>query len=111
MNKKVIIGVGILAVGLAIANKDKLFPKSETPGSSGSSSQYEGMVVKSEGSANIGWYRIINGKRVIYQDGQAYANDGSRQIVNLPHDQMMAIPMDWTRYISANGFVNERPII
>lgn len=120
MNKKLILGIALATAGAAFYFKDKLFPGASSTGttntaggsttgtvSSGSQHKYEGMVVVAEG--NPGWYKIINGKRVVYQEHQAYLSDGSPKLLQISLSELNSIPMDMTRYISVQGFVNERP--
>ena len=121
MNRKVLIGGGILAAGLVLVLfKDKLFGTTQVATGSGNSytggsnsdtgaaqvingSPYEGMVVTAPGQQ--GWYRVINGRRVVYQSYDAYTNDKQRMgdLVQLTEAEFKSIPNDPQRYISSYG--------
>ncbi|MEE1897073.1 hypothetical protein V1389_01920 [Flavobacterium rakeshii] len=120
MNKKVLIGGTILAAGVAlILFKDKLFGTNQVSTGSGNSyaggsnsdtgaaqlitgSPYEDMVVRSPGNDN-GWYRVVNGQRVVYLSDKGYNADGSRPIVDLPIDELKQIPANTQQYINDSG--------
>jgi len=124
MNKKIILGVVLLGAGAAYMFKDKLFgnnaaslPSSGNKGGNTNNggantdtgmpqvitgNPYEGMVVRSPGN-DEGWYRVLNGKRVVYQSIDGYTNDGSRVIVDLPLNEFNQIPKDTLQYIASSG--------
>jgi len=97
MNKKVLFGIALLAVG-AYMYKDQLFGGSAAktgnalpPG--GGSGSYEGMVLSSTNPAeDPGWYKVVNGKRVVYQSVAAWQKDGSIPLTNVTTAELHAIP-------------------
>ena len=121
MNRKVLIGGGILAAGLVlILFKDKLFGTTQVATGSGNSytggsnsdtgaaqvitgSPYEGMVITAPGEQ--GWYRVINGQRVVYLSPSAYTNDQKRMgdLVQITMDELNSIPANTRQYINDSG--------
>lgn len=124
MNRKVLIGGSILAAGLVLVLfKDKLFGSNSTTevatgsgnsytGGSNSNtgaaqvitgSPYEGMVVTAPGEQ--GWYRVIDGKRVVYLSPSAYTNDQKRMgdLVQITMDELNSIPANTRQYINDSG--------
>lgn len=124
MNRKVLIGGGILAAGLVLVLfKDKLFGTTQIATGSGNSyfggsnsntgaaqvitgSPYEGMVVTAPGEQ--GWYRVIDGKRVVYQSIDGYNSDKQRMgtLVQLTNAEFNSIPANTRQYISHSGVLS-----
>ena len=114
MNKKVLFGIALLAVG-AYMYKDQLFGGSTTktgntpllPGG-GSGHPYEGMVLSSSSPNEYGgWDKIINGKRVVYQSTVAWQKDGSIPLTIVSTAELLAIP-DSGMAIFDNGEYKKR---
>ncbi|WP_330442026.1 hypothetical protein [Flavobacterium sp. C4GT6] len=127
MNKKMILGVTLLTGAALLTFKDKIFGDSSTQntpgnistggntntggntGSTGNTNgnnnaiaaKYEGGVVRTPNDA--GWYRVINGKRVVYQSIEGYYADGSRQTYDLPQSEFDQIPSNTLEYINSSG--------
>lgn len=122
MNKKMILGVVLLAGAGAFMFKDKLFGSSAAgnsntnsnyiPGDStgnstgGSNSPYpDGTVLRAEGEP--GWYKIINGKRVVYTSFDAYKIDGSPVVTDVSLAALQAVPLNTVGWITESGITGK----
>jgi hypothetical protein len=88
--KKVIVWGGVIAAILYLSSTASAKEAEDDETWQPATNEYEGKVVKRTNDTKL--YRVYNGRRILYENQQAYINDGSRPIITLTEAQISKIP-------------------